>query len=224
MQPELGAAGQNRHLCNGGLPSPPRCSCPGSARRRISPHRGHRDWPDTARLVEAHDGVWGGCWCTAVHPHRDGGPGTAAVLACQGVFDRPVPPVPTRGPRPGEPQRPELFSLGTLGRVGRRPTGKRRPEEQLQAAITASKGGLMTNAHDGWSPAGAATQRAARAAVRDHRARTRDERAVERDALAQQREAEGDVSGALADRRAAEQDRQQADIDRVHAASDGDEA
>ena len=28
-------------------------------------------WPDFARLVEAHNGVWGGCWCMAFHPARD---------------------------------------------------------------------------------------------------------------------------------------------------------
>jgi GNAT superfamily N-acetyltransferase len=27
-----------------------------------------RTWPDFARLVEAHNGVWGGCWCLAFHP------------------------------------------------------------------------------------------------------------------------------------------------------------
>ena len=25
-------------------------------------------WPDFARLVEKHNGVWGGCWCMAFHP------------------------------------------------------------------------------------------------------------------------------------------------------------
>ena len=25
-------------------------------------------WPDFARLVERHDGVWGGCWCMGFHP------------------------------------------------------------------------------------------------------------------------------------------------------------
>ena len=24
-------------------------------------------WPDFARLVERHNGVWGGCWCMAFH-------------------------------------------------------------------------------------------------------------------------------------------------------------
>ena len=24
-------------------------------------------WPDFARLVEANNGVWGGCWCTWYH-------------------------------------------------------------------------------------------------------------------------------------------------------------
>jgi hypothetical protein len=26
-----------------------------------------RTWPDFARLVEAHNGVWGGCWCMGFH-------------------------------------------------------------------------------------------------------------------------------------------------------------
>ena len=34
-------------------------------------------WPDFARLVEDHNGVWGGCWCMAFHPQRPGGPNTA---------------------------------------------------------------------------------------------------------------------------------------------------
>ena len=29
-------------------------------------------WPDFARLVEAHDGVWGGCWCMGFHPKGEG--------------------------------------------------------------------------------------------------------------------------------------------------------
>ncbi len=24
-------------------------------------------WPDFARLVERHNGVWGGCWCMSFH-------------------------------------------------------------------------------------------------------------------------------------------------------------
>ena len=24
-------------------------------------------WPDFAALVERHNGVWGGCWCTGFH-------------------------------------------------------------------------------------------------------------------------------------------------------------
>ena len=28
-------------------------------------------WPDFARLVEANNGVWGGCWCTWYHGERD---------------------------------------------------------------------------------------------------------------------------------------------------------
>ncbi|TYP82725.1 GNAT family N-acetyltransferase [Blastococcus xanthinilyticus] len=31
-------------------------------------------WGDFARLVERHDGVWGGCWCMAFHARRPGGP------------------------------------------------------------------------------------------------------------------------------------------------------
>lgn len=27
-----------------------------------------RTWPDFARLVERHNGVWGGCWCMGFHP------------------------------------------------------------------------------------------------------------------------------------------------------------
>jgi GNAT superfamily N-acetyltransferase len=29
-------------------------------------------WPDFARLVEKHNGVWGGCWCMAFHAGRAG--------------------------------------------------------------------------------------------------------------------------------------------------------
>jgi len=25
-------------------------------------------WPDFARLVEKHNGIWGGCWCMSFHP------------------------------------------------------------------------------------------------------------------------------------------------------------
>lgn len=28
-----------------------------------------KTWDDFARLVEKHNGVWGGCWCTWFHPH-----------------------------------------------------------------------------------------------------------------------------------------------------------
>jgi GNAT superfamily N-acetyltransferase len=36
-------------------------------------------WPDFAALVEAHDGVWGGCWCMGFHPKGPGW-GTSAEL------------------------------------------------------------------------------------------------------------------------------------------------
>ena len=29
-------------------------------------------WPEYARLVERHNGVWGGCWCMAFHPEGVG--------------------------------------------------------------------------------------------------------------------------------------------------------
>ena len=29
-------------------------------------------WPDFARLVEKHNGVWGGCWCMGFHPEGVG--------------------------------------------------------------------------------------------------------------------------------------------------------
>ena len=35
-------------------------------------------WPDFARLVEKHNGVWGGCWCMAFHEEGVGHGKTAA--------------------------------------------------------------------------------------------------------------------------------------------------
>ena len=35
-------------------------------------------WPDFARLVEQHNGVWGGCWCMAFHLEGVGRTRTAA--------------------------------------------------------------------------------------------------------------------------------------------------
>ncbi|MDQ6709661.1 MAG: GNAT family N-acetyltransferase [Candidatus Dormibacteraeota bacterium] len=35
-------------------------------------------WPDFARLVERHNGVWGGCWCMAFHAEGVGRSRTAA--------------------------------------------------------------------------------------------------------------------------------------------------
>jgi hypothetical protein len=29
---------------------------------------GPQTWPDFVRIVEKHNGVWGGCWCVAFHP------------------------------------------------------------------------------------------------------------------------------------------------------------
>ncbi len=36
-------------------------------------------WPDFARLVEKHNGVWGGCWCMGFHPEGVGKGKTAAI-------------------------------------------------------------------------------------------------------------------------------------------------
>ena len=35
-------------------------------------------WPDFERMVQKHNGVWGGCWCVAFH-HKKGAPGTTAA-------------------------------------------------------------------------------------------------------------------------------------------------
>src|ERR1700680_1164286 len=35
-------------------------------------------WPDFVRIMEKHNGVWGGCWCVAFHPKPDGANQTAA--------------------------------------------------------------------------------------------------------------------------------------------------
>jgi GNAT superfamily N-acetyltransferase len=35
-------------------------------------------WPQFARLVERHNGLWGGCWCMSFHPEGVGGKKTAA--------------------------------------------------------------------------------------------------------------------------------------------------
>ncbi len=35
-------------------------------------------WPDFARIVEKHNGVWGGCWCVSFHHPTGKGTGTAA--------------------------------------------------------------------------------------------------------------------------------------------------
>jgi len=43
-------------------------------------------WPDFARLVEKHNGLWGGCWCMAFHPEglrrgKSGPPSPTAAFA-----------------------------------------------------------------------------------------------------------------------------------------------
>jgi hypothetical protein len=42
-------------------------------------------WPDFAELVDAHNGVWGGCWCLAFHPEgAERGQGAAQRGAAKG--------------------------------------------------------------------------------------------------------------------------------------------
>jgi ribosomal protein S18 acetylase RimI-like enzyme len=38
---------------------------------------GKKTWPDFARILEKHNGVWGGCWCIAFHFRRPDLPKTA---------------------------------------------------------------------------------------------------------------------------------------------------
>jgi GNAT superfamily N-acetyltransferase len=39
---------------------------------------GPRAWPDFAKVVEKHNGVWGGCWCVVLHDPKGKGTGSAA--------------------------------------------------------------------------------------------------------------------------------------------------
>ena len=43
-------------------------------------------WPDFVRIVDKHNGVWGGCWCTAYHA-RPGG-GIQASAMCRDYKER----------------------------------------------------------------------------------------------------------------------------------------
>jgi GNAT superfamily N-acetyltransferase len=51
-------------------------------------------WPDFAELVEAHSGVWGGCWCMAFHSavadrrHRGQGVASAALAGALAEITR----------------------------------------------------------------------------------------------------------------------------------------
>jgi hypothetical protein len=38
-----------------------------------------RTWPDFARIMEKHNGVWGGCWCIAFHHKNGQGNGSASL-------------------------------------------------------------------------------------------------------------------------------------------------
>src|SRR6266849_3080180 len=39
---------------------------------------GRVTWPDLMRIMEKHNGVWGGCWCVAFHVKSAGSDQTAA--------------------------------------------------------------------------------------------------------------------------------------------------
>jgi len=39
---------------------------------------GSKTWPDYVRIMEKHNGVWGGCWCVAFHPKPGQSPETVA--------------------------------------------------------------------------------------------------------------------------------------------------
>lgn len=39
-------------------------------------------WRDFARLVQKHNGVWGGCWCTAFHPKSPVQKGSPEATKC----------------------------------------------------------------------------------------------------------------------------------------------
>lgn len=39
---------------------------------------GTETWPDFVRIMDKHNGVWGGCWCVAFHPKPGGSNQTAA--------------------------------------------------------------------------------------------------------------------------------------------------
>ena len=46
-------------------------------------------WPDFARLVEANNGVWGGCWCMWYHGNAEGSDDSPVVTfpPYQGRFE-----------------------------------------------------------------------------------------------------------------------------------------
>lgn len=39
---------------------------------------GPRTWPDFVKIVEKHNGVWGGCWCVVLHDPKGKGTGSAS--------------------------------------------------------------------------------------------------------------------------------------------------
>ena len=53
-------------------------------------------WPDFARLVERHNGVWGGCWCMGFHAE---GVGAARQRSRTGPRRRPASARAGRTPR-----------------------------------------------------------------------------------------------------------------------------
>ena len=49
-------------------------------------------WPDFAALVEANNGVWGGCWCIGFHPEGIGRGSTVAGNSTPSVLTSPTGP------------------------------------------------------------------------------------------------------------------------------------
>jgi hypothetical protein len=57
---------------------------PSYATRLLTPET----WADFAALVEANNGVWGGCWCIGFHPEGLGGTAEAHRIAKRAHTDR----------------------------------------------------------------------------------------------------------------------------------------
>jgi hypothetical protein len=72
-------------------------------------------WPDFARLVERHNGVWGGCWCMAFHAEGVGrtktvAPPTAAATSKVPLSGRTMTRTPIIPARVASPRRHRTVS------------------------------------------------------------------------------------------------------------------